>query len=393
MNAAQSPRVEELFHAALERDASSRAEFLRQACDDNRVLREEVEALLEALRDSPEFIVADHPLTAFDAQPQPPVTPQMGEHVGPYRLVREIGYGGMGAVWLAERDDAQFRKQVAIKLIKPGLGQTGNAGAVARRFREERQILARLEHPNIARLIDGGETNGLPWLALEYVEGERIDQYCQRRGLSLDQRLELFRTVCSAVHYAHQNLVVHRDLKPANILITKDGAPRLLDFGIARLLDAEGAGRDATLTGQRMMTLDYASPEQVRGLPITTASDVYSLGVILYEMISGRRPFDLENQSLTGAVRIISEVEPVKPSLAVEPEKQRRELAGDLDDIVLMALRKEPARRYASVEQFSNDIRRHLERLPVTASPATLAYRGMKFVRRNQVFVVATALV
>ncbi|MGH9845142.1 MAG: protein kinase domain-containing protein [Blastocatellia bacterium] len=394
MNAAQSPRIEELFHAALERDTSSRTEFLSEACGDNRILREEVEALLEALQESPEFVVADHPLTAFDAQIPPQVAPQAGARIGPYRLVREIGYGGMGAVWLAERDDARFQKQVAIKLIRAGLVEAGDANGAARRFREERQILARLEHPSIARLIDGGETaDGSPWLALEFVEGERIDQYCQRRSLSLNERLELFRKVCDAVHYAHQNLVVHRDLKPANILITKDGAPRLLDFGIARLLDAEGAMRDVTLTYQRMLTLDYASPEQVRGKQITTTSDVYSLGVVLYELLSGKRPYDLSEKSLTDAVHIIGEVESPPPSQAVESEKLRRQLAGDLDNIVMMALRKEPARRYASVEQMSRDIQRHLEGLPVTASPATWSYRGRKFVRRNKGVVVAAALI
>ncbi len=246
--------------------------------------------------------------------------------------------------------------------------------------------------PNAAT-IESGAMDGSPWLALEYVEGERIDQHCQRRGLSLDERLELFRTVCSAVHYAHQNLVVHRDLKPGNILITKDGAPKLLDFGIARLLDAEGAARDVTLTGQRMMTLEYASPEQICGQAVTTASDVYSLGVILYELLAGKRPYETAEKSLSEAVRIICEDEPVKPSLSIQSEKQRRRLEGDLDDIVLMALRKEPARRYSSVEQFSEDLRRHIEGRTVTASRHTFAYRSAKFVRRNKVAVAATALV
>lgn len=388
MNAEHLEQIESLFHSAMKLEAAERPEFLAAMDFD---VRTEIESLLNAHAGSPDFIVSAVPIIA---SPKPETTLVAGDHVGPYRLVREIGAGGMGAVWLAERDDAQFEKRVAIKLIRPGIRQSANLQMILRRFREERQILAKLEHPNIARLIDGGETaDGQPWLALEYVEGERIDDYCKRHQLSFADRLKLFCSVCAAVHYAHQNLIVHRDLKPGNILVGDDGAPKLLDFGIAKLLDGGSVSREVTLTNQRMMTLEYASPEQVRGERLTTVSDVYSLGVILYELLTGRRPYGTAEKSLSEAVRVICEDEPFRPSLAARSEKQRRQLVGDLDNILLMALRKEPGRRYSSVEQFSQDVRRHLEGLPVTASKDTFAYRSAKFVRRNKSLVMAAAMI
>ena len=343
-----------------------------------------------------------------------------GQHIGPYRVLTEIGQGGMGIVYLAEREDEQFDQRVAIKLVKRGL----DTDHVLRRFRNERQILASLEHPHIARLIDGGTTaDGLPFFVLEYVEGEPLDRYCDEHKLPTNQRLQLFRTICAVVQYAHQNLIVHRDLKPSNILITATGEPKLLDFGIAKVLDPEigVSGADLTRTGLRLLTPDYASPEQVRGEKLTTASDVYSLGVILYELLTGHRPYPAYEAASYDLARVVCEQEPAKPSTAInqlevvapgdtrsrktitpeavssardtQPDKLRRRLAGDLDNIVLMAMRKEPTRRYKSVEQFSEDIERHLNGLPVLARPATFRYRASKFIQRNRISVAAASLI
>ena len=341
------------------------------------------------------------------------------ERVGHYRLIQRIGEGGMGAVYLAVRDDDQYRKRAAVKLLRKGMETEELLG----RFRRERQILASLDHDNIARLLDGGATeDGLPYLVMEYVEGQPVDQYCDTHRLSIRERLELFRAVCSAVHFAHQNLVVHRDLKPSNILVTPKGIPKLLDFGIAKLLnpDLSSPAIVATQVEQRVMTPQYASPEQIRGEPVTTAADVYSLGVLLYELLTGHRPYRLATRSLTEIARAVCELEPTRPSTVVQqeeeapeghgsarwltpasvsetregsPERLRRRLAGDLDTIVLMAMRKEPQRRYASAEQLSEDIRRHLEGRPVVARKDTLGYRAERFVARNRAGVAAAALV
>jgi non-specific serine/threonine protein kinase/serine/threonine-protein kinase len=307
----------------------------------------------------------------------------------------------MGSVLLAQRDDDQYRKRVALKLLRPGF----DSEDVVRRFRRERQILASLEHPNIASLLDGGTTDdGLPYLVMEYVEGLPIDRYCDRHRLSVDERLRLFCLVCGAVQFAHQNLIVHRDIKPRNVLVGPSGAPKLLDFGIAKLLDPGlwAQPGEAAPTEHFLMTPEYASPEQVRGEPITTASDVYSLGVLLYELLTGQRPYEVTGRSLHEITRAVCEKEPTRPSAAIDRAMQtregsagrlRRRLRGDLDNIVLMALRKEPARRYASVEQLSEDVRRHLEGLPVRARKATFAYRARKFVLRNRGAVAAAVLV
>ncbi|MGH7597757.1 MAG: tetratricopeptide repeat protein [bacterium] len=401
-------KVQALFEAALERQPAEREAFLREAGAGDSALCEEVNALLEA--DAKPHSLLDG--FAVNAINLPEALALEGKLIGAYRLVREIGAGGMGTVYLAERADGQFQQNVALKLIKLGLGSE----EILKRFQSERQILARLQHPNIARLLDGGlAADGRPFFTMEFVEGKPIDQYCDRHRLAVGKRLELFRTVCAAVQYAHRNLVVHRDLKPGNILVTEDGTVMLLDFGIAKLLSAgDDAPALTTLTqiGQRVMTPEYASPEQVRGEPITTASDVYSLGVILYELLSGHRPYQLANRSPAEMEKLISTTEPKKPSTAVnvsdkaettataaiglarntQPEKLRRQLAGDLDNICLMALRKEPERRYHSVELFLQDLTRHLQGLPVAARPSTVGYRAQKFVHRHKLGVAMAAM-
>jgi tetratricopeptide (TPR) repeat protein len=327
----------------------------------------------------------------------------------------------MGTVYLGVRDDDAFQKRVAIKVLKRGM----DTDSIVRRFRHERQILAGLEHPYIASLLDGGSTpDGRPYFAMEYVEGQPIVAYCDRKGLDTAARLALFRHVCAAVQYAHQNLIVHRDIKPANVLVMADGTPKLLDFGIAKLLNPELAGQtlQPTAPGLQLMTPEYASPEQVRGEAVTTASDVYSLGVLLYELLAGRLPYRLTSRAPADILRVVCEAEPMRPStavttidpdpggdaltvagaphdsaaaskagrrLTVDVDRLRRQLAGDLDNIVLKALSKEPPRRYASVDQFSEDVRRHLEGLPVIARKDTWGYRTAKFVRRNRAVVAA----
>ncbi len=410
-------QVKQLFQSALELEPEKRAAFLAEACARDDDLRAEVESLLASHKGAESFIEMPA-LAGAPTLPAEEITdPMVGRRIGSYRLIRELGHGGMGAVYLAVRADEQFQKRVAIKLVKRGLDTD------LQRFRNERQILASLDHPNIARLLDGGTTeDGLPYFVMEYVEGQPLVEYCDQRKLSTAERLKLFRTVCSAVHYAHQNLVVHRDLKPSNILVTAEGVVKLLDFGIAKILnpDLSAATIAPTATAMRLMTPEYASPEQVRGLAVTTASDVYSLGVVLYELLTGHRPYRVTSRALHEITRIICEEEPEKPSTAIsrveavlgpdgtiqkqltpeevsknreeQPEKLRRRLQGDLDNIVLMAMRKEPQRRYGSVEQFSEDIRRHLEGLPVIARRDTFSYRAGKFVKRHKTGVAAAML-
>lgn len=394
MDAARWTRIQTLFDAALERDPDEREAFLQTACRDEPDLMAEVRSLLAADADA-------HPMLdslALDALALPPdllpdgILPAEGERVGPYRIVEPLGRGGMGAVFLAERADGQFEQRVALKLIRGGAAST----QIVRRFQSERQILARLHHPHIARLLDGGLTDdGQPFFAMEYVDGEPLARYCDARDASVDERIRLIRTVCDAVQYAHRRLVVHRDLKPSNILVTSEGAVKLLDFGVAKMLAGEDDVLDVpalTQTGHAVMTPAYAAPEQVRYESVTTATDVYALGVVLYELLAGTRPFDLAGRSPSEIERIVAEQAPAPPSAVAPPERQDR-LYGDLDTIVRKALRKEPERRYASAQQLSDDLQRHLEGRPVTAQPNTIGYRTRKFLRRHRTPVAAAALV
>ena len=377
-------KLEEIFQTAADLSPDSQTIYLDSACRGNPDLRREVEAMLAAsplgLIESTIAATADDLIEQND--------PLVGTWLGPYRIAGVLGRGGMGTVYRAFREDDQFHKQVAIKVI-PRL--MAGPDAVAR-FRAERQILANLEHSNIARLFDGGTSEGIPYLVMEYIEGVPITQYVREKALSIPDRLHLIESVCGAVLYAHRNLVIHRDLKPANILVAADGTVKLLDFGVAKLADP--AAGQATLTSEMMMTPDYASPEQIRGEAVTTASDVYSLGVVLYEVLTGERPYRITSANLHELERVVCKTEPRKPStLEHLPARTRRRLAGDLDNIVLMALRKDVARRYGSVEQLSEDIRRHLAGLPVEARRDTVWYRGHKFLLRNRWSAAAAVLV
>ncbi len=386
----QWPRVNELFDAAAELQEPERSRFLEKECAEDRALRVEVESLLASDAEASEFIeepVGTLPRELFSD----PNSEIAGQQFGAYRIVREIGRGGLGTVYLAERADDEYRKEVAVKLVRRGL----DTDDILRRFRHERQILAQLDHPNIGRLIDGGTTeNGRPYFVMEYVQGRTLLDFCAAQKLDTNERLRLFRKVCAAVSYAHQNLVIHRDLKPSNILVTEDGTPKLLDFGIARLLTPEEKAMTQTIPALRVMTPEYASPEQIKGGAITTSSDVYSLGVLLYELLTGQKPYRLTSRSAEEVSRAVTDQEPTRPSNNQKSEiRNQKSLRGDLDNIILMALRKEPERRYATVERFSEDIRRQLAGLPVSAHQDTFQYRTAKFVRRNKTGVVAALLV
>ena len=410
MSADRWHRLNELFHGAIAVGPDERAAYLTSESGDDQSLRREVEVLIDAHeqaeRDSEALECLGRSLEGIAS------TAVGGRHFGPYRVVGEIGRGGMGAVWLAERDDGQFHQRVAIKLIKRGM----DTAQVLERFRIERQILASLEHHNIARLIDGGTTDeGLPYFVMQYIEGQPIDLHAEARGLSVGERLGLFLHVCDAVSYAHRHLVVHRDIKPQNILVTADGVPMLLDFGIAKVLQAAGEDGTLTVSGQQLLTPEYASPEQVEGRHTTTQTDVYSLGVVLYELLTGRSPYRPRTWSTPDICESVRSADVERPSTAIarpgdergtrrrragggtkDPatrDRLRLQLRGDLDAIVLSALRKEPERRYGSVEQLANDIRRHLAGLPVRARADSVWYRGAKFMRRNRVAVGAAALV
>jgi eukaryotic-like serine/threonine-protein kinase len=418
MTPEQWQKIKSILEGVIEVAPASRQLYLDEVCGSDKDLRREVEALLDF--DHNKADVLEQP--AFSAVVQNSFGESarnfIGTQIGNYKITDELGVGGMGAVFLAERADGTFEQKVALKIVKRGM----DTDAVLRRFFNERRILAALEHPNIAHLIDGGTTdNGLPYFVMEYVEGEPITDYATRKNLNLEERLKLFRQICSAVSFAHSNLVIHRDLKPSNILVTKDGTPKLLDFGIAKLLKSENAGGE-TVTQSFVFTPEYASPEQVRGEKLTTATDVYSLGVILYELLTDNRPYKTESRSISEIIRAVCETQPERPSSivlrsSVPDNKQTSEnneqrtiseqqrtnskfkiqnskfLKGDLDNIILRALRKEPERRYSSVEQFSEDIRRHVEGLPVSASKDTWSYRASKFIQRNQITVAAAGLI
>ncbi len=403
-------QIKTILDEVLELPPAQRRAFLDRACEEDPSLRQEVEEYLELDQELDDFI----PEPAAPVDQESPDDADAELRIGHYRTLRRIGAGGMGTVYLAVRED-DFEKRVALKLIRRGM----DSEEIVRRFHNERQILATLDHPNVARLLDGGTEDGLPYFVMEYVEGKPIDRYCDAHKLSTPERLELFRQVCAALHFAHQNLVVHRDLKPSNILVTADGVPKLLDFGIAKLLSPQaGAETVKTAPGSRPMTIQYASPEQIREQPITTASDVYSLGVLFYKLLTGRLPCNLDTCGRIQSLRIICEDEPVRPSVAVrrrekipaaagtveltpesvsrtrdgDPRKLRRRLTGDVDSIALMAMRKEPQRRYGTVEQFAEDIGRHLQGLPVIARKSTMSYRAAKFVRRHRVRVAIVTL-
>ncbi|MEP0547108.1 MAG: serine/threonine-protein kinase [Rhodothermales bacterium] len=423
-------RLAPLLDEALDLPSDARAAFLDAACrmpdgSPDLALRLDLEQLLAADDEAGDFLddsAADWAATLIEDIERATAEPSLeaGAPVGPYRVVRTLGQGGMGTVYLAERADGQFEQRVALKLIRPGMGRH----EILRRFLQERQILARLQHPHIARLLDGGITaEGQPYFAMEFVDGQPITEYCDERRLNLDERLRLFRSVAEAVAYAHRNLVVHRDIKPSNILVTAEGVPKLLDFGIAKLLhetDSEDTLIE-TQAGLQVMTPEYAAPEQVRGDPVTTATDIYALGVALYELLTGHRPYYFERRTPVEIERVVCEQDPIRPSSVVvltqdvrkpdgtvetvtpgevgtaraEPASRlRRRLSGDLDTILLKALRKEPHRRYASAEVMVEDLRRYQDGHPVTARKETVGYRVRKFVRRHRLGVVAvTALV
>ncbi|MEP6835765.1 MAG: protein kinase [Gemmatimonas sp.] len=382
-------RIKDTFHAALEHPANSRLAFVNEACGDAPRLRAQVESLLAAHDESTDFL--ETPAVALPGASQ--FLLDATQRVGPYRLLKEIGRGGMGTVHLATRDDGQFAQRVAVKLVKRGM----DTDAILARFRHERQILAALEHPNIARLLDGGTTeDGVPYFVMEYVQGRSIRDYCETRALSVADRIALFRTVCAAVQYAHQNLIVHRDIKSSNIIVTDDGVPKLLDFGIAKLLHPTQY-EDASVATDTInaMTPEYASPEQLRGEPVTTATDVYSLGVLLYELLTGQRPFATSGLTPHDVMRTVCETDPLPPSASagvVASAELQRALRGDLDTVVLMAMRKEPSRRYSSVERFSDDLGRCLTNRPVTAQRDTWRYRATKFATRNRTGLIVCAL-
>ena len=385
MSPEQWRQARRIFEDALDRAPGERDAFLREACTGKPELLEEVASLL-ASHDQAGDIFLSPVIEAASAADR-----FEGRELGPYRVLHRLGHGGMGAVYLAERADEQFRRRVAIKLVRPGYDD----GQLLRRFGNERQMLAVLDHPNIVKLLDAGVTeDGIPYFVMDYVEGQPIDEFCRTRGLSIPERLALFRQVCAAVHYAHRNLVVHRDLKPGNILVTPDGVPKLLDFGIAKLLRPEyGAGAIGLTRTMQPMTPEYASPEQMLGQPITTSSDVYSLGVLLYRLVAGRHPYEMTSSSAAELERIVCETNPERPSAAAKPEAgQKRLTASDVDNIVLMAMRKEPQRRYPSAEHLSEDIRRYLAKEPVAARPDTLLYRTTKFVSRQRIGVAASVL-
>ncbi|HEU4390921.1 MAG TPA: serine/threonine-protein kinase [Blastocatellia bacterium] len=391
-------RVQELARAAFDLDPKARPSFIGSACSGDEALRLEVESLVDSDGAAGDFIEEAVRATLWKMEPLESQEP-CGQTFGPYIVEKELGRGGMSVVYLARRADRQYEASVAIKVIRRGLDPADSQ----RRLQIEMQILASLDHPNIARLIDAGSTSGgSPCFVMEYVPGIPIDRYSAQGGLSVTERLKLFRVVCSAVQYAHQNLIVHRDLKPNNILVTEAGSPKLLDFGIAKLLDSDMA---TTATAARLLTPAYASPEQILGKPVSIGSDVYSLGVLLYELLCGRRPYDLEDLSPSEVERTVCEVDPERPSIAAGRryagkgsapdgnDQLAKRLSGDLDNIILKALRKDRHERYATVADLSEDLRRYLDGEPVSARRPTVIYRASKFLRRHVLAVASAALV
>ena len=411
-------RIRPVLESALELEPAARSRFLDGACQDPTV-RREVESLLASHEEAGTGLLESPPVPEIVLEEELRLRLPPGKRVGSYEIVGAIAQGGMGTVYRAIRADGQYKQQVALKIVRQEFGGEFTAA----RFRNERQILASLDHPNIAKILDGGTSKeGTPYFVMELIDGRSITDYCDEHKLTVDARLKLFRTVCSAVHYAHQHLVIHRDIKPSNILVTSEGVPKLLDFGIAKLLDPTNLSENVTVTGAGLavMTPEYASPEQLSNGAITTTTDVYSLGLVLYELLAGRRAYRFANSMPHEIARAVLETDPDKPSTAStrdeptgegtrdtapitpqiisslrsdSPEKLRRRLSGDLDNIVLKALRKEPASRYSSADQLSDDIRRHLEGLPVLARKSSAMYRCRKYVQRHKVVVASAAIV
>lgn len=393
-------KIRELFDKASNLNAVEREVFLNQECANELELKKEILSLLDSLENTKDFL--EEALTIVEQNKNNFTDPYIDKQIGNYLIDGEAGVGGMGIVYTGRRNDKEFEQKVAIKILKHGI----TSEYLLKRFQIERQTLANLQHQNIARLLDGGRTiDGLPYLVMEFIDGIPITDFCHQKKLSLEEKLKLFREVCTAVQYAHQNLIVHRDLKPGNILVTKDGIPKLLDFGIAKLIDEElvDNNEDLTRTGVWHLTPEYASPEQIKGEKITTASDIYSLGVLLYQILTGYQPYKISNNSPAAISKIITEEIIQKPSEKVKDksrehaesnlflnDKISNQLKGDLDNIVLKAMHKDPARRYVSVEQFSEDIRRHLSGLPVIAQKDTAGYRLSKFIQRHKVGFISS---
>lgn len=400
MNQDRLNKIRELFDKASNLNAVEREVFLNQECANELELKKEILSLLDSLENTKDFL--EEALTIVEQNKNNFTDPYIDKQIGNYLIDGEAGVGGMGIVYTGRRNDKEFEQKVAIKILKHGI----TSEYLLKRFQIERQTLANLQHQNIARLLDGGRTiDGLPYLVMEFIDGIPITEFCHQKKLSLEEKLKLFREVCTAVQYAHQNLIVHRDLKPGNILVTKDGIPKLLDFGIAKLIDEElvDNNEDLTRTGVWHLTPEYASPEQIKGEKITTASDIYSLGVLLYQILTGYQPYKISNNSPAAISKIITEEIIQKPSEKVKDksrehaesnlflnDKISNQLKGDLDNIVLKAMHKDPARRYVSVEQFSEDIRRHLSGLPVIAQKDTAGYRLSKFIQRHKVGFISS---
>ena len=400
-------RLQRLFEAVLELPETEHNAFLDKECGDDAALRQKIEALIEA----DEQNLASNERRPLRKYVKAPESEMAGTTVDGWRVIERIGSGGMGKVYLAERADGEFEQRVALKIVKKGM----DSEVVLQRFRQERQILARLNHPNIASFLDGGMTpDGRPYFAMEFVDGLPITEYCDKHRLALEKRLALFQKACDAVHHAHRSLIVHRDLKPSNIIVMPNGDLKLLDFGIAKLLDDSDADDRLTRTGMQVLTPAYAAPEQLMNGDVTTATDVYALGIVLYELLSGRRPFEVR-RTPQELLDLVLTGNPLKPSAALlqvpadtdgqvgtqtiedlsaargaRTEQLQKRLAGDLDTICLMAMHKEPDHRYTSADQLAADIRRHLDGLPVVASPDSLAYRAGKFYKRHRPAVIST---
>ena len=398
-------KTKELFGKALEVDASMRKKFLEDNCKENEELKNEVLSLFEFLENEDDFLEKPFEIPAESSEFE--TDPFIGKQIGKYIIESEAGIGGMGVVYVGLRNDQEFEQKVAVKILKHGI----TSDYLLKRFQIERQTLASLQHSNIAKLLDGGSTEeGLPYLIMEFIEGTPITEFCDKNKLSIEERLELFRKVCLAVQYAHQNLIIHRDIKPGNILVTEDGTPKLLDFGIAKLIDEDLLEEDdgLTKTGVWHLTPEYSSPEQINGGRITTGSDIYSLGVLLYKILTGEQPYKITSSSPVTISKILQEENILKPSDKIKQitqqnsenekvkydvsnsEKISHKLKGDLDNIILKAMNKDSDRRYASVEQFSEDLKRYLIGLPVIAQKDTTAYRFSKFVGRHKVGFISS---